>query len=427
MKNDTAAPSSSILWKGNIGRIHSKNSILIDHGRLFVGTCGHYWNKDDDEDGVSLLDQKTGELIWFAATRSDVNGICRAGKYLLCPTDRGSVFVLDADRGKVSGIFELDSAALSKPLVWYCDDERWEAITISALGTVYRLGPTPHDIAVIATLNEPVRADLVDVSSKTERAFIVATESGMIMRCEFGEGHLTPRVLRHITYKGWPYSSDGEGTETMSVIHAAPATEMNRLYVGFARNSYYSSPPLICVDALTGDEIWRASRLPHGSCGNCRVTPVIVGSYVVSAFAYSDSVHVFNKEDGTFVAAVRVGQYVFQQWSAPILQGEHRILLGRVDGRISIVDLNRQELVASMSLATRELRLGPIDDFEGAPAYALAPRRRPLGICGTPTVAEDRVFVGTTCGDLFAIDFAVHSTVAQSPLGSIAHANLRSE
>lgn len=179
MNSHCSDQHSCVIWKANIGRIHSKNRILVDQDRVVVGTCGHHWNVDDDEDGVSLLDTKTGEVIWFTPTHSDVNTICRAGLHLLCPTDRGDAFLLNAALGTVSGLFKFDSALLSRPLVWQYDEEKWDALAISAAGTVYRIGPTPRDIAVIGNIGEPIRADLVDVSSESERAFIAATESAI--------------------------------------------------------------------------------------------------------------------------------------------------------------------------------------------------------------------------------------------------------
>jgi hypothetical protein len=404
MNVNSVPPASWMTWRANIGRVHSKNCIVVDGDRLFIGTCGHHWNVDDDEDGVSLLDVKTGDLIWFTATGCDVNGICRAGGYLLCPTDKGSVFFLDAVHGNVSAIIDLDSAALSRPLVWHDDEGKWEAIVISAAGTVYQLGPTPSDVVKLGSVGEPVRADLVDISSQECQVVVVATESGSVIRCVLGDGHFKPRILSRVTYKSHPLPGGGEVVETPSVLHAAPAVEGNRLYFGFARDTYYPTAPLVCIDAITGDEIWRAPRLPQKHCGNCRVTPAIVGPYIATAFAYSNSLHVFNKENGAFVAAIGVGQHVYQQWSAPTRHGEHTLLLGRVDGRLSIIDLLEKKLVASISLATHEAKLGPVEDAGCEGRYALYPRRRPLGICGTPTSVGNNVFVGTTSGDLFAID-----------------------
>ena len=67
-----------------------------------------------------------------------------------------------------------------------------------------------------------------------------------------------------------------------------------------------------------------------------------------------------NQHTGAFLAAIRVGPLVFQQWSAPIKFGEHRILFGRIDGRLSIIDLNDKVLLAFISLAKGKLKFEPV-------------------------------------------------------------------
>jgi outer membrane protein assembly factor BamB len=129
-----------------------------------------------------------------------------------------------------------------------------------------------------------------------------------------------------------------------------------------------------------------------------------MGSNVVCAFASTQSLHLFDKCSGASIGAILVGPQVHQQWSAPVPLDDHRALLGRVDGRLSIVDVSARELVASISLATREVSRGPVDTAASQEVYALYPGRRPLGICATPAVVGGRVFVGTTTGDLYALD-----------------------
>jgi outer membrane protein assembly factor BamB len=414
MNTNYAGQDSCIIWKANTGRIHSKNCILVDNERVFVGTCGHHWNVDDDEDGVSLLNARTGELIWFTATRSDVNGICRAGKHLLCPTDRGDIFVVDTVHGRILSVFRLDSAALSRPVIWQYDADTWEAVAISAAGTFYWLSSISREMVKLGSIGEQVRADLVDVSSESERAFIVATQSGSLVRCVLDNRYVASRILCRVKYASYATASGEPGTEAIGLFHAAPSVQGSRLYIGFARNTYYPTAPLVCVDAVTGKEVWRASRLPAETCGNSRVTPLICGPYAACAFAHSSSLDVFDRESGTFVAGIKIGQHVHQHWSAPVQYGNHRALIGRVDGRLSIVDLNSRRLVASISLATRTIRIGPLDDAECDGIYPLY-SRRPLGICGTPAVWGNRVFVGTTSGDLFALDLGAFGYGLQVP------------
>ena len=218
----------------------------------------------------------------------------------------------------------------SKPLVWE-NDTSWEGIAISAAGTVFRLSPADKSPTVVGALNEPVRANLVDVSSESGREFVASTESGLIVRCRFTNGNFSSRILSRVRYQRHSSSPDGRATETNGAVYAAPAREDRHLFVTFARDAYYPDPPLTCIDSITGETVWRSkARTPTEHFGNCRVTPMIVDSYVIAAFAYSDSLHIFDKMTGDNVATVKIGPQVFQQWSAPTLFGAHHVLLAEL-------------------------------------------------------------------------------------------------
>jgi outer membrane protein assembly factor BamB len=410
MSTHLAATGLRVLWKRNTGRIHSRNNIITRRGNLILGTCGRRWNHGDNEDGVSQLNCQTGDLVWFTPTGSDVNEIAEAGEHLLCPTDHGEIFILAAASGEIVRIHRLDASALSKPLVWE-SETGWEAVAISAVGTVYRFDAVGNSTTILGALKEPVRANLVNVGSRSERVFIVATESGLLVKCQFAEGSFAASAFSRVVYHGSAFSAAGggieQGVERTGTIHAAPVLDGNQLFVGFARNSYSPEPPLICVDAVTGETIWRSPQSPQQRFGNCRVTPIVVGRYLVAAFAYSNSLHIFDKETGVLVATVAIGPHVFQQWSAPVLYGSNHVVIGRIDGVVSIVGLKEEALIASVSLADHDVRFGPVDDVRRRQTYALYPRRRPLGICGTPTVSDEVMFVGTTSGELVAIELGV--------------------
>ena len=181
--------------------------------------------------------------------------------------------------------------------------------------------------------------------------------------------------------------------------------------VTFARDAYYPDPPLTCIDSITGETVWRSkARTPTEHFGNCRVTPMIVDSYVIAAFAYSDSLHIFDKMTGDNVATVKIGPQVFQQWSAPTLFGAHHVLLGRVDGVVSIVDVKSAKLVTSVSLTNRQVKSLEIDNVAREDqTFPLYPRSRPRGVCGTPAVLGNVIYVGTTSSDLFAIELSLCS------------------
>ena len=78
-----------------------------------------------------------------------------------------------------------------------------------------------------------------------------------------------------------------------------------------------------------------------------------------------------------------------------------------MDGVCSVIDVQEGKLVASISLATAEaealMRINENRPYESN-SYALYPGDVPIGgICGTPLVVYNRVFVGTTSGQVTAL------------------------
>lgn len=403
----TGSATPQFLWNKRTGRILSRNNIIVEADSVFVGTCGHHWNEEDGNDGVGRWDRHTGDSIWFRPTGADVNEIVCTGEHLICPTDAGSIFVLDSASGDVASIHHLDSAALSRPLVWHHHGD-WRAVTASAKGTVYGFGPPGSDARILGELREPVRANPVDIGSYMERAFIVATKTGCLVRCEYIDHHFTAQSLSRIKYHAHRVPNGAEPPNETGTIHAAPAMAGHHLYVPFARDSYYKTPPLVCVDTNSGEIIWRASTVPgQGDVGNCRTTPIVDGSNLVAALAYSNSLHIFDRATGALRQTVELGPTVYQQWSAPAHFSAGRVVIGRVDGVLSVVDVTEGKLIASVSLATKDTKYSAIGDDSRDKAYDLTPGRRALGICGTPTVLDGIAYVGTASGDLVAIQLGI--------------------
>jgi hypothetical protein len=70
-------------------------------------------------------------------------------------------------------------------------------------------------------------------------------------------------------------------------------------------------------------------------------------------FSYSCSLDIFDKDTGTLVESISLGQSTFQQWSAPILAGVDSVIIGRVDGAVSVVDLREMRVIEAISLVER--------------------------------------------------------------------------
>jgi hypothetical protein len=218
--------------------------------------------------------------------------------------------------------------------------------------------------------------------------FLASTENGTLVKVQIHGGQLISRTIAEL-----PKTQDG-GTQA---ITATPRVVGDLAYVGYGRDTYYDTPAIVCINHRTGQLVWEAAKCAS-TFGNVRSTPAIVDDKLVIASAYTDGMQFLDAATGQFVGQVKVGELVFQQWSGPIQIGSHYAALGRVDGVCSIVDVRRQKLVSSISLATAEAeKVMSARLYPGEPAPAGA-------ICGTPTFDGRRLFMGTTDGTLAEIN-----------------------
>jgi outer membrane protein assembly factor BamB len=393
-----------VLWQRQLGSIQSRNNIVSANGHILVSTSGKHWNKRDKGDGVARIDPSSGRARWFTPTTSDVNELALAGRHVLAPTDAGDIFILNIANGDIDDVHRLDAPALARPLVWAVGDH-WEAVAISAMGTVYRFGSGSDYLEKIGDLGGRVRASPIDTSVGGNRRFVAFLEDGRIVQCELNRRPIFTPLLTEVSYLGYGANLNTRDRQH-AFLYAAPAVEDGLIYLGYARNTYYDSPPVICVDINSGEIRWEGISVPGRDFGNCRTTPVVFENILVCAFAYTDGLTLLDKETGRFLDNVTLGQNVFQQWSSPILVSDGLVVVGRVDGVVSVVDLRLRKLLASISLATPEAERRTFNSR--APSqqnnYGLYPGEPPMGgICGTPTVRDGIVYAGTTAGTLVAI------------------------
>ena len=380
-------------WRRKLGSIQSRNALICDESRLFVGTCGEAWNVRDCDDGVHCLNRSDGASLWFTPTTADVNEICLAGSSLVAPTDAGDVFVLDAATGRISAVYRADSPVLGKPLV--TDGVGgWSAIFASLAGTVYLIEEHSQTLTVLGEIGGGLRASLVRLNASE---FLAATENGRLVK-----GVIRGRELRSYEVASAPADSKWGGEVGLA---AAPLIVGTKVFAGYTRSTYDEQPAVFCVDLVQERVEWTANA--HESrgltFGNVRTTPALIGNRLVVASAYSEGVDILDAHSGVFLDRVRLGKNVFQQWSGPVSVGEGRVAIGRVDGVCSIVDVQGASLVASVSLATAETeRLARANEGKEYTSddFALYPGEPAPdgGICGTPLVDKDMLFVGTTDG-----------------------------
>lgn len=412
-----SASTARIRWKASLGHIHSRNNILrVDASRLLVSSAGLRWNEPDPADGVYCLDRQTGRVLWFANTNADANEIAIAGDSVIIPTDGGSVFVVSIDTGDVRQIHFVDDAVLGRPVVVEHFDG-WTALLFTRRGTAWTFSNSSEYPRNVGSIDETIHATPVPLASGD---LIVASEEGSILRCWFDKSIFETRKIGTLDYRGFSPSYPTRGF-VPAKITATPLVSRGRIYLGFARETYYLGLPLACL-STRGGLLWQTGRVldddPWGQAeekdpnfGNIRTTPALIAGRLVVAPAYSDSMYFVDPMTGRVDGEVRVGELVFQQWSSPVPIGSHYAAIGRVDGVLSIVDVLAGKLVASVSLATAEPeKLSRTHDDRPYEFmnYSPTPGETPVGgICGTPLVQGNNVYVGTTSGQIAAISLSL--------------------
>jgi outer membrane protein assembly factor BamB len=193
-------------------------------------------------------------------------------------------------------------------------------------------------------------------------------------------------------------------------LTATPLLVGTKIFAGYARTTYSTDPAIFCFDLNEERVEWtaRSYEEPEITFGNIRTTPALIGNRLLVASAYTNGVDILDAQSGRFLQRIALGQEVFQQWSSPVQIDEGRAALGRVDGVCSILDVAAGSLAASISLTTAEserFSAGSGDGKAGEsfPLYPGDPAPDG-GICGTPLIDREMLFVGTTDGVVIGVN-----------------------
>lgn len=391
---ETRSVRPTIRWRRRIGGLQSRSAIRIVGSSLYVGTCGTSWNVRDVQDGVHCLDLISGEQRWFTATLADVNEIAITSGTLIVPTDSGDVFLLAAATGEMRRVFRADSAVLGRPAVIDGIDG-WSAYFVSVSGQLYRIDQGSDHLIQLGPLGAKCVAALLPLGKDQ---LLATTHEGQIHKVAVEGGHARSQVIATLPvskYNGQP------------ALSATPLIEGAAAFIGYARDTYYSAPAVAKLDLATDAISWFASASTE-TFGNVRTTPLLIDGKLVVASAYTDSVQLLDPADGRLIGEIKLGQSVFQHWSAPIRLGHHHVALGRVDGVCSIIDVRAERLVASVSLVTADTErlIVANQELHEEETFALYPGEpAPAGaICATPAFDGNNLVIGTTDGDLAAIE-----------------------
>jgi outer membrane protein assembly factor BamB len=398
--NAGAILQPKIRWRACIGRLHWRNTIDVEDGRLYLTSCGARWNQDDRGDGVYCLDAESGTLHWAFNSAGDANEALVHDGYVVVGTDAGQLAVIDKTTGALKHERRVWHPIFARPFVLKSGDDAG-IFAVSHQGAVMMADAATGKISDMTTLPFAVRAN--PAVSADGGSAIVFGETGEIARVWWDNGSFKCDLLATKTYR-----PPGTSARRHAGLVTAPVLDGGKVIGGATRDSYYSAPPLFCFDTERKEFIWgEREEEPRGQdnpFGNLRSRPLIMNDVVIFAPAYAAALYAADRRTGEIRWKLPVGKELLQQWSAPVQVDERRVLLARADGILYQIDVAERKIEWAMSLlvtpsevqaANRAGKLGP------GPSEAAH-----NGITATPAWHRGRIFLGTTEGELFCIEDA---------------------
>jgi outer membrane protein assembly factor BamB len=399
-KSGRAVLLPRIRWRAFVGRLHWRNTIALEQGRLYVTSCGARWNQDDRGDGVYCLDAQSGAMKWAFNSAGDANEALIHNDRVVVGTDAGQLAVIDKATGSLKQGCRVWHPIFARPFVLQADGGS-RPFAISHKGVVLAVDAAADKIAEEVTLPFPLRANPVPTADG--RSAILFGETGEIARAWCENGAFRWEMLAIKSYR-----PPGASARRHAGLVAPPLIDGECVIGGAVRDRYYEVAPLFRFDLSDKSFAWgereEEPRGEHNAFGNLRSQPLLMGDDVIFAPAYAAAIFAADRKTGEIRWKLPVGKELLQQWSSPVKVDEQRILLARADGVLYQIDIAAQKIEWALSLlvtpsemqaANRAGRLGP------GPSEAMH-----NGITATPARDDGRIYVGTTEGELFCIEDA---------------------
>lgn len=410
-------PLPVVLWKARVGRQAWKNTPLVVGNDVLVGSAGARWNEADEEDGIYCLNAETGELRWFAPTPADANRLMVSKGLVLTGCDDGTVLAVSASDGKPRWRVQLDSGVVGGPFKLPAnigssmavasegDARRDPVLVVTYLGSLYLLDlNTGREIQQVPVGGRVVGAPAVWREGYREHV-AVPTLEGSVAFFDYSDIHVQLTARGGVLLE-YPDEFNTTGT-SVALLATEPVPAGGVVLQPLVRQTSYDWPPLVALDARTGEVLWIAAD-PEGrvgSFGNLRGRPTVLGEEVIFTTAYSRELCAVSLEDGRLLWSVDVGQGMFEQWSAPVTSGTS-VYLGRHDGYLHKVDTATRNREWSLYLGASE-HVGvtlsgeqTLPEFDATYAWSSG---NSAPILATPVVDRGRLYIGTHEGFLYAI------------------------
>jgi outer membrane protein assembly factor BamB len=389
-----------LKWKfATGGRIVS--SAVTHDGAIYFGS---------DDGNVYAVDAASGKQIWQRVTGGPVSATpAVVGDLVYVGSYDGKFYALDARSGATKWKFSTDG------------ERHFEAKGLNGMQPKNQTMADPFDIF----LSSPtVTNGLIYFGSGDGHVYALDAASGAL-RWKFATGdvvHASPAVVDGVVYVGswdsWFYAVDAiSGKEKWrfhggedALVHnqvgfqSSPTVVNGAVYTGCRDSNLYA------IDAATGKEKWHFNN--NGSW--VITSPVVKGGKVYFATSDSALYHIVDAVTGKPVLQQEGKAYMF---SSPAIAGD-MVYIGVLNGTLEARDLTSGKVIWEFQTDASKQNSGWIltsdRKFNNAllfrsqwqePLLVATNRQWSVGsIFSSPLVADGVVYVGSTDGNLYAIE-----------------------
>lgn len=386
-----------IRWRATLGRLHWRNTIAAENGRLYVTSCGAHWNQDDRGDGIYCLDAQSGAPIWTFTSAGDANEAFIYNGRIIFGTDAGQLVLIDKNTGDLIREARVWHPIFARPFALSSKDGD-HVFAISQQGVILAINTRNDTISQVGNLPFPLRAN--PAVSADRRTAILFGETGEIARA-WAEGD----SLRWETLAVKSYRAAGASSRRHAGLVAAPMLDGEYVIGGAIRDSYYGVPALFRFDFTRSSFVWgeheEEPRAGENSFGNLRSQPLMMGDDIIFAPAYAAALFAADRKTGEIRWKLPVGKELLQQWSSLVKVDDRRVLLARADGILYQVDIVARKIEWAMSvLVPPGVMRAAARTGQRGPGNSEAAHN---GITATPVWQDGNILIGTTEGQLFCI------------------------
>jgi outer membrane protein assembly factor BamB len=328
----------AIRWHARVGIQGWLDAPLVAGALVIVPSSGTRHNASDDRDGVVALGLATGKPVWEAHFPIDANGAAIAGDRVIAGADDGQVRALDLRSGRQIWAQPLGGKVYAGPLPL---GDR--VIVGDATGAIRALALDTGSTLWKAQLDGEIRGG----ASTDGRAIFAASQGGEIAAFRYDGAEIWRAHLNTLgSYTG------------PAQIYAAPMVVGSRLFVPFARDTYYDDPAVVALDTRTGKPVWEAkNNIGISNWGNVRFTPALSEGRLVYAEPYSGDIVGLDAGSGAVTFRTAAGPCFFPSWASPAAARDV-VYVPRFDGAVYAVRARTGVVLWQMYLG-EEQRAGP--------------------------------------------------------------------